>query len=79
ASSVVVISGSEPTSLVALRLEFRFREVEASKVPSLPVLFPGGGSFLSSAFAGFSLRGGFYLCFCGFGLVLMEELSSEDD
>ncbi|KAF3552708.1 hypothetical protein F2Q69_00011933 [Brassica cretica] len=37
--------------------EFRFREVEASKAPSPPALFPGDGGFLSSAFAGFSLLG----------------------
>ena len=31
--------------------------MEASTDPSLPALFPGGGGFLSSTFAGFSLRG----------------------
>ncbi|KAH0851728.1 hypothetical protein HID58_003988 [Brassica napus] len=31
--------------------------VEASRAPLPPALFPGGGGFLSSAFAGFSFRG----------------------
>ncbi|KAG5406685.1 hypothetical protein IGI04_012804, partial [Brassica rapa subsp. trilocularis] len=41
----------------ACSIGFRFREVEASRAPSPSVLFPGGGGFLSSAFAGLSLRG----------------------
>ena len=63
-----------------------FREVEVSSPLLSSALVSGGwkrslpcvaGSWFPSSVLGFVLF--FYICLCGFGLDLMEELSSEDD
>ena len=60
-----------------------FREMEASLALLSPALVSWGWRCSLPCVAGswspISVLGFFYLCFCGFGLVLMEDLSSEDD